>query len=413
MFYFVREFLDDLFIGKLEFSETIGRLFTALVLLAGFVLLAAILYQIFRFLFYSIVRIRLRRKENNWLQALMNQKFFARFAGMLPAFFVVRLVSTVFLPDSFSFAAFLALSNIYLVAAVANCLVSFMNALEEVMTKRKSMRGKPLRSYIQVVKVVVWTIAAILILCIIVNKSPAGLLAGIGAFSAVLLLVFQDTIMGFVYSIQLSTNDLIRVGDWITCGEADGTVEEINLLVVKVRNFDKTIISIPVKNLVTGSFQNWRGIEQKKMWRIKRSVPVDVNSIKPCTPEMLDGFRKIDLVKDFIAQKEQEIATFNEAHSVENQKFPNGNFLTNVEVFQAYMKAYLAQQPYFVEKGLLMVRQMDPEENGLPIQIYCFVNTLDWAIYEDLQSEYIAHFLAAMPYFELRPFQRNSDYKKM
>jgi len=404
MFQFVREFLVQLFV-KMHFPENAGKFFAALIILAGFIVVALVLYQLIYLLFRIIVKWRLRKKENAWIRAMLEQRFFGRFALMLPSFFIFRLIPSFFVFKSASFFFFLALAGIYQIVAVCLMLCAFVDSFMQVMAGRDSLKGKPVKSYSQIFKIIFWTIGTILIICIIVNKSPGGLLAGIGAFSAVLLLVFQDTITGFVQSVQLSSNHLVKVGDWISCEEAYGIVEEVHLVGVKVRNFDNTLISVPVGRLVKGTFQNWRDVLSKNMRRVYRAIPIDVNTIQPCTAEMLQEFSHIHLVKAYVAAQQKKL----DAQQPDAQ-WLNQNVVTNLDVFRIYVENYLRNHPGTHPDGLLMVRQLDPEENGLPLQIYCFTKTIVWKEYEDLQSEYLNHVVAAMPAFHLRAFQRSSDH---
>ena len=409
MFKFIRIFFIEFFTQKLHFPENLGKLCTLLIIIAATLFLGLVVYQLLRLLFVGSAKLRLKRKPNIWLQAMLEQKFFARISMLLPAFFVFRLSGEIFEPESMSSGFFRGVINIYILVMLVRCICSFLDVLESVAAEKH--HRKPIKSYQQVVKIVLWVLAVILIACILVNKSPAGLIAGIGAFSAVLLLVFQDTITGFVNSIQLSSNDMVRIGDWITDpnGQANGIVEEVNLIAVKVRNFDNSIVTVPIKTMVGNDIQNWRGMSERKIRRITRSIHLDVNSIQACTPEMLDEFRKIDLVRDYIDQTQERINQINSERNLSNPDIPNAEFQTNLGVLRAYMVAYLQQHPMVDETALLMVRHRDPDENGLPMELYCFVRATEWRAYEDLQADIFDHFYAILPYFHLRAFQRTSD----
>lgn len=410
MFQFIRIFFNDLFIEKMNFPENAGKFFTLLILLAAGVFVILLSYQLLRLLFVGIVKFRYKRKPTFWLQAMLEQKFFERIALFLPGFFIFRVWPSIFEPESASLQFFIAINAMFNISMLVKCICTFLDVLETVSALKKGR--KPIRSYMQVVKVVLWTLAVVLILCILVKKSPSGLIAGIGAFSAVLLLVFQDTILGFVNSIQLSTNDLVRIGDWITDpkGEANGIVEEVNLIAVKVRNFDNSIVTVPIKSMVNNSIQNWRGMNERKVRRITRSIYLDVNTIKACTPEMLEKYRQIDVLRNYLDTTQEKIEKLNTQKHLTNNTFPNVEFQTNIGVLRAYMVAYLEQHPMVDETSLLMVRHGNPEENGLPMELYCFVRTTEWREYEALQSDLFDHFYAVLPFFDLRAFQRSSDY---
>ena len=409
MFQFIRIFFIKFFTERLHLPENLGKFFTLIIILAATIFIGMVVYQFFRLLFVGSAKLRQKRKPNYWLQAMLEQKFFARISMLLPAFFIFRLSGEVFEPESMSLGFFKAVINIYIIVMLVRCINSFLDVVEDVSAVKHNR--KPIKSYQQVVKIVLWVLAVILIACILVNKSPAGLIAGIGAFSAVLLLVFQDTITGFVNSIQLSSNDMVRIGDWITDpnGLANGIVEEVNLITVKVRNFDNSIVTVPIKTMVGCDIQNWRGMSERHIRRITRSIHLDVNSILPCTPEMLDEFRKIDLVRDYIDRTQAQIDQINNERNLTNSNIPNTEFQTNLGILRAYMVAYLKQHPMVDETALLMVRHRDPDENGLPMELYCFVRATEWRAYEDLQADIFDHFYAILPYFHLRAFQRNSD----
>lgn len=409
MFQFIRISLNEFLTGKLHFPDGLGKVCTLLIILAATLFIGLVAYQLFRLLFVGSARLRQKRKPNLWLQAMLEQKFFARISMLLPAFFVFRLSGEIFEPESMSIGFFNAAVNIYIIFMLVRCINAFLDVMESVSAMKHNR--KPIKSYQQVVKIVLWVLAVILIACILVNKSPAGLIAGIGAFSAVLLLVFQDTITGFVNSIQLSSNDMVRIGDWITDpnGQANGIVEEVNLIAVKVRNFDNSIVTVPIKTMVGSDIQNWRGMSERRVRRITRSIHLDVNTIRPCTPEMLEEFKKIDLVRDYINETQAHIERLNSERPLSNQEIPNIEFQTNLGILRAYMVAYLRQHPMVDDTSLLMVRHRDPDENGLPMELYCFVRATEWKAYEDLQSDLFDHFYAILPYFHLSAFQRTSD----
>ena len=236
------------------------------------------------------------------------------------------------------------------------------------------------------------------------------LLAGLGASAAILMLVFKDTILGFVAGIQLSANDMLRAGDWITMSKygADGTVIEVTLNAVKVRNFDNTITTIPPYALVSDAFQNWRGMSESPGRRIKRSINIDMNSVHFCTPEMLEKFRKISLITDYIDGKEQELDEYNEEHHIDSSIWVNGRRQTNLGVFRAYLVRYLRSLPEVSKELVCMVRHLQPTDTGIPIELYCFSSNKVWVEYEGIQADIFDHVLAVIPEFGLSVFQNVS-----
>ena len=227
-----------------------------------------------------------------------------------------------------------------------------------------------------------------------------------GTLSAVLMLVFQDSIKGFVGSIQLSINDMLRIGDWIVMGQADGTVQEINLTTVKVQNWDNTITTIPTYALVSAPFTNWRGMSESGGRRIARSINIDVNTIHYCTPEMLERFKHYGLVKDYITQRQKDIDEYNKANGIDTSEIMNGRQQTNLGVFRAYIKAYINNNPKLNHNLTMMVRQLQPNEFGVPLQIYAFSSDKQWVNYEDIQSDIFDHIIAAAAMFDLKIYQK-------
>ena len=254
-------------------------------------------------------------------------------------------------------------------------------------------------------------ICGILIVSILIGKSPAILLTGLGASAAVIMLIFRDSILGFVSGIQLSANDMLKVGDWITVPKygADGSVIEVSLTTVKVQNWDNTIVTLPPYLLVSDSFQNWRGMQASGGRRVKRSVNLDMTSVKFCTPDMLARYRNIDIIREYIDQTEQRVEEYNAAHGIRpGERKINGLHQTNLGVFRAYLERYLRNEVP-VNKGMtLMVRQLQPTETGLPMELYFFTDTVVWVDYERIQSDVFDHVLAVIPEFDLRVFQNPS-----
>jgi miniconductance mechanosensitive channel len=257
----------------------------------------------------------------------------------------------------------------------------------------------------------------VVLIAIFIGKSPLLLLTGMGAFSAVLLLVFKDSILGLVAGVQLTSNDMLRVGEWISMPkyDADGTVLDITLTTIKVQNWDKTISTIPAYALFSESFKNWRGMEESGGRRIKRSINIDMNSIKFCSPEMLKKFERFQYVSVYVRNKEEEVERFNKENNVDPTYLVNGRRQTNIGVFRAYLQGYLHNHPKIHNSMTFLVRHLQPSDRGLPIEIYVFSNDQAWANYEAIQADIFDHILAVIPEFDLRVFQNPSgaDFKKL
>ena len=269
-------------------------------------------------------------------------------------------------------------------------------------------RRWPLKGYVQVIKLVVYIAAVIVAICAILDKSPWGFLSGLGALSAVLMLVFRTTLLSFVASFQVISQGLIRVGDWIEMPKygVDGEVVDITLTNLIVRNWDKTLVTVPTYKLLEDSFKNWRGMEEAGGRRIKRAVLVDQNTVRFCDEEMIQRFKKIHLIRDYVERKVKEIEEHNRRLGIDDKASPvNGRRMTNLGTFRVYMEEYLRQHPHIRKDMTLMVRQLKPTPEGLPLEVYAFVSDTRWVYYERIQSDIFDHLLAAAPEFGLRVFQ--------
>jgi miniconductance mechanosensitive channel len=294
---------------------------------------------------------------------------------------------------------------------------SILLSFNEIYKSLPVAKNRPIKGYVQVVQILLYSIAIILIISILRGKPATGLLASLGAMAAVLILVFKDTILGFVASIQLSANKMVQIGDWISMPKhnADGTVTEITLNTVKVQNWDRTISTIPTYALVSDSFGNWRGMEESGGRRIKRHISIDMKSVKFCTPEMLTRFKKINSLKEYIEKTENEIEKFNEENNIDNEIVVNGRRMTNLGTFRKYLEAYLRNHPMIHNDMTFLVRQLQPTEKGIPLEIYVFGKDQRWGYYESIQADIFDHILAVIPEFDLRIFQNPSgeDFKSL
>lgn len=319
--------------------------------------------------------------------------------------------------DSVTLAFIRRLCYIYVIIAFLFFINAFLKAAYTVYSEKESMRDRPLKGLLQTLQVSLWSIGLIVVLAELLGKSPLSLLAGLGASAAILMLVFKDSIMGFVSGVQLSANDMLKVGDWITMPKygADGTVIEVTLNTVKVRNFDNTITTIPPYLLVSDSFQNWRGMRESGGRRVKRSINIDMTSVRFCTPQMLAKYRKIQLLKDYIDQTEAVVHAYNEENGIDNEVLVNGRRQTNLGVFRAYLTAYLKSLPVVNTELNCMVRHLQPTDHGLPVELYFFSTIKDWIPYEGVQADVFDHVLAIIPEFDLRVFQSPSgaDFRRL
>lgn len=346
-----------------------------------------------------------------WDNILLEKKVFHKLSHFVPAIIIYYFAQSF--PTYQSLIEKGAITYIILVAL--SVLNTLLNAVNDIYQNFEVSKVKPIKGYIQVVKIVVFVLGIILVIANLIGESPLIILSGLGALSAVLLLVFRDSLLGLVAGIQLTSNDMVRVGDWIEMPKygADGDVIDLSLNTVKVQNFDKTITTIPSYALISDSFKNWRGMQVTGGRRIKRSLFIDTTSISFCTVEMIEKFRNIHYLTDYIETRQREIAEFNIKNRINISNSVNGRALTNIGVFRAYISQYIKNHPGIHKEMTTMVGQLAPTEHGLPIEIYAFSNDVNWAVYESIQSDIFDHLFAVAPEFGIRLYQNptGNDFK--
>jgi len=337
---------------------------------------------------------------------LVERKLFHRLAQLAPALVIHSLASVVFTEEKLVALAEGG-AEIYMLVVALRVVDAALSSTNEIYQKFEVSTRIPILGYLQVVQIVVTVTVLVVAVSIVIDQSPWTLLGGLGAATAIILLIFKDTILGLVAGIQLVANDMVRLGDWIEMPKygADGDVVEITLNTVKVRNWDKTITTIPTYSLISDSFKNWRGMSESGGRRIKRSLNIDVGSIKFCTTEMVEKFSKIQILKKYIQSKLDELNTHNREHGIDESVLVNGRRITNIGTFRAYLVAYLRAHPQIRQDMTFLVRQLQPTEKGLPLEVYVFSADQVWANYEDIQADIFDHIYAALPQFDLRPFQ--------
>ena len=381
---FHRIFYDFLISVKLPslYAEVLN-----LVLLTVLVfIVATILNYFFKNSISKIFKSLSKNTKTNFDDYLIENKTPVYIAKLVPVFFIYKVIPIWFFDfEMFIEYAFLAL-EVYLVFLSVWIVKSVLRSVKFYLKTVDSLKDKPIESFIQVILIFVWFVAVLNIFSIVTGKEITTFLTAMGALSAVILLIFKDTILGFVASIQLSTNDLIRIGDWVTMKQygADGDVIEINLNSVKIQNFDKTITTIPTYKLISDSFKNWRGMSDSDGRRIKRSLLIKGSSVKFIDKTELEQLKKIKLIEDFIINKQKEIETHNNSLKTNKVKLINGRNLTNIGLFRAYIKEFLDKNPSINSEMTLMCRQLTPTSQGVPLEIYAFITDKDWSIYEIL-----------------------------
>jgi len=403
----MKQNITDWLIGLGLEQGTAGTL-TTIILMLAIALISIIANFITKKVVLKFITFYINNNKIQWDNYLLDRKVFHRLSHIVPA--IIIYFSSNLFPN---YALLISKGvSVYLIVVILLVINAFLNAIHDFYVTLEISKTRPIRGYIQVAKIILFIMGTILLISSLVGVSPLILLSGLGALSAVTMLVFKDSILGLTAGVLLTTNDMVRVGDWIEMPKysADGDVIDISLNTVKVQNWDKTITSIPTYALVSDSFKNWRGMQSSGGRRIKRAFSVDMSSIAICTPEMLERFKKIHYLKDYIEQKENEIEKYNAEHKVDRSIKVNGRALTNIGIFRAYIQQYIEKHPKIHKEMTCMVRQLQPEESGLPLEIYAFSSDIAWAVYEGIQADIFDHILAVAPEFGLRVFQKPTGH---
>jgi len=408
--------LTDWLIG-LGVKETTTMYLKLVILLLILFIISYVTNLIVKKILIRSIRSAIKKTKTVWDDALVENKVFISLSHIAPAIVIYLTTPYIFedFPDAIPYV--LRLVNAYISIVLIIVIINFLNTLKYYSKNTKLFKDNPLDSYFQLIKIAIYIIGGIIILSFLLNKSPLYFFSALGAMTVVLLLIFKDTIMGFVASIQLSANDMIRIGDWVSMPKygADGDVIEMNLTTIKVQNWDKTVTTIPTYAFISESFKNWRGMSESGGRRIKRSLNIKISSIKFCTLEMLERFKKFQLIKDYIEEKSNEIEAYNKENKIDKSYLINGKHLTNIGIFRVYAEAYVKNNPDINLNMTCMVRQLLPTEKGLPIEIYTFSNRQEWVTYEGIMSDMFDHLIAAVPEFELEIFQNptGTDFRKL
>ena len=342
----------------------------------------------------------------------LEQRRFPHFLAMIIPFSIVKgSIPIVFDQFPKMMVVMDKLADIYLIFYLIWLIMSIINAATDTLRLKPSLKDKPLDSYVQVIKIVFYIFGFVILFSILTGQETGVVLAGLGAGSAITMLIFKDSILGFVASLQVSANDMVRIGDWITMPKygADGDVIQITLTTVKVRNFDKTITTLPPYALVSDSFQNWRGMQEIGGRRLKRSVHIKQGTIRFVRPEEIENLQKIEYISDHVKSRIIEIEKYNKEHSVDKSLLINGRNLTNIGLFRQYIYNYLKNHPHVHKELLLIVRQLQPNEKGMPLELYFFTATTVWVEYEAIVSDIFDHITAAATYFDLELFEDLSN----
>jgi len=400
------EVICDFFTARGIGQEAAGLLARSSLTLLALVLSIVADFVAKRFILKGLTHI-IVRTDTAWDDIFLEKKVFNKLSHLAPAA-ILYIMLPLALEGYDRLIAF-AVNSVFIYMIVIGVLVidSLLNAVLDLYRTLAISKEVPIKSFIQVVKVVIYCIVGIFIISIVLGKTPLYFFSGLGALTAVLLLIFKDAILGFVAGIQLAANKMVAHGDWIEMPKygADGVVLEVALTTVKVQNWDKTITTIPTYALISESFKNWRGMQQSGGRRIKRSIHIDINTITFCTDEMIERFSTIRYIADYMEKKKKELAEHNAAQGLDEAPPTNKRQLTNVGTFRAYVISYLKNHPMINQDMTFLIRQLAPGEYGLPIEIYVFCKDKVWAHYEAIQSDIFDHILAVVPEFDLKVFQ--------
>ena len=387
-----------------EYADDLAVVALMLLIVAG----SALVYWLLRNYLLKLIHQVTLRTSNSWDDALMEARVFHRILRLIPLTFALVCLERT-LPEGFPLLKRLLFALIILVGA--RSIEAFLNAFSDIYHQEHGASRKPIRPLFQALLIVLYLFAGIFIISVLLNKEPWNLFGLMGGLTAVTMLVFKDTILGFVAGIQLGANDMVREGDWIEMPKygADGDVIEVAVNTVKVRNWDKTITTIPTYALIADSFKNWRGMSESGGRRIKRSIYIDMNTVKFADEKMLEKFKAMALLREYVAKTQEDIDTANTEKNIDlSATVINGRRQTNLGIFRAYLVNYLHDNPK-IHKGMtFLVRHLQPTPQGLPIEIYVFSSDKVWANYEAIQADIFDHVLAALPEFGLRVYQQPS-----
>ena len=403
------DLLERLFKGML-FHDATSRILAQVVSLLSLIALSFLLFFLFKWFLIKVVAKIIRKSETKYDDFFLNRKLAVRISMLVPLYMMKGLLYDV-TPDFVSLDAFIMMVlRLGIILNYIGILMSILDSLLNLYNSFDISKARPMKGFAQVFKIIIGIVGALLILATLTHQNVQNILLGLGTLSAVFMLVFKDPILGFVGGITLSVNDMVRIGDWIVKGNADGNVTDIGLTTVKVQNWDNTISTIPTYSLIAEPFINWRGMEESGGRRIARAIIIDIDSVKFCTPEMLEKYKKFQIVSRYIEEKEKEIAKFNEQYGVDTSSLVNGRRQTNIGIFRAYLIEYLKQNPNLNHQMTTLVRQRDPNEYGIPLQIYCFTSKTDWLSHEAVQNDIFDHIYAVVQQFDLKLFQRPSSH---
>lgn len=408
--YILNRLLYD-FLVSLRIGEPLVEYLNTFLLIAIVLAFMFGLHLGIRFLLRKTLKRVDQRSSNNIFMHLLNNRLPHYLAFVAPVIVLKNSIGIIFYGFPKWIPIFHNIIDAYIVLMIVWLLMSILSAGADALKEHPTYKSKPLDSYLQVIRMILLLYAIIILFSMFTGKSPVAFFTAMGAMSAVLLLMFKDTIMGFVASIQVTTNDMVRIGDWIEMPKygADGDVIEINLTTVKVQNWDKTITMVPTYALISDSFQNWRGMQESGGRRLKRAIHLKQSTVRFIQDDELERFQKIQGIKDYIIEKSKEIHQHNKEIGANTELSVNGRSLTNLGLFRKYAEWYLLNHPGVRNDMTFIVRQLAPTDRGLPLEVYVFAATINWVEYEGIAGDVFDHLLASVKYFDLEIFESSTN----
>lgn len=398
---------------KWDFNETIAAYLSLVINIVMLCVLAYAIYYLFRFILVRTMIIIARKTKTKFDDLLVSNKTAKYIAHLIPLLFIYKSVPIILENYVYWEGVFGKLVGIYIILLCLWIIKTIFNAIRDYLKQNPTYSDKPIDSYIQVIMIVLWIIGIGVIVSKIFDIDTRAMLTTLGAVSAIIILIFRDTILGFVASVQVSLNDMVRIGDWITFDKfgADGDVIEINLATVKVRNFDNTTTTIPTYSLISDSFRNWRGMLNSDGRRIKRHVLIKAQSIRFLEENELQNLKKIQLIETYIDHRQSEIEKYNTLNKIDKSILVNGRNLTNFGLFRKYITQYLSQYPGLNKDMILLCRQLQPTPHGIPLEIYTFSHDKRFENYEYIMADIFDHIFASIPFFDLEIYEMQTGSK--
>lgn len=413
----MHNFLEKLFgwlyplLRKIHFGETLASYISLMLNILILCVLSYFIYVVFRLVLVTIMAIIAKKTKTHFDDLLVSNQTAKYIAHLIPFLFIYKSVPVILENYVYWESMFGKLVEIYIILLSLWIIRSVLKAIRDYLKEQPRFSDKPIDSYIQVIMIVLWTYGVSVIISKIFDIDKSTLLGTLGAISAIVILIFRDTILGFVASVQVSLNDMVRIGDWITFDKygADGDVIEINLATVKVRNFDNTTTTIPTYSLISDSFRNWRGMLDSDGRRIKRHILVKAKSIRFLTDDELQKMKKIQLVSEYIDSRQTEISKYNKTYNVDKSLSINGRNMTNFGLFRKYITNYLEHYPGINKNMILLCRQLQPTAQGIPLEIYAFSKDQRFEQYEYIMADIFDHIIASIIYFDLEIYEMPTD----